>query len=157
MYSRICLIATFMAGNAVALSATPDMADNACSLVTSAQVSAATNTQVGEGTYLMPTFRKTCTWTVSHPLPQGVKIVTVSFETLDMFAGGMKAGRTPGVSSTPVSGLRDSAYYLVVADIAALHVQKRGLALKIAVYAKLPVAQVEAMEKTLAAEVLSKL
>jgi len=157
MYSRTCLIAIFMAANTIALSATPDMADNACSLLTSAQVSAATNTPVGEGTYLMPTFRKTCTWTASHPVAQGVKIVTVSFETAEMFSGGMAEGRNPGVSSTPVSGLGDSAYYLVAADMAALHIKKQGLTLKVAVYAKLPIAQVEAMEKTLAAEVVSKL
>ena len=153
----LCLIALFTAGASGAVSAGPEAGDEACSLLTPAQVSAATNTPVGDGTYLMPTFRKTCTWTVTHPGPQGVKIVTVSFESLDMLAGGMKAGRNPGVSTTPVSGMGDSAYYLVTGDMAALHIKKQGLALKVAVYAKLPVAQVEAMEKTLGAEVVSKL
>jgi hypothetical protein len=157
LLSRIGLIALFVAGTTVDVSAAPGVADEACSLLTAAQVGAATNTTVGDGTYLMPTFRKTCTWTVTHPGPQGVKIVTVSFETLDMFDGGMKAGRNVGVAATPVSGLGDSAYYLVAADMAALHIKKRGLAVKVAVYAKLPVPQVEAMEKALATEVVPKL
>ena len=157
MLSKTCLIALCIGGVTVAVSATPVPGDDACSLITTAQVSAATNTALGDGVYMMPTFRKTCTWTASHPAPQGVKIVTVSFESLEMFAGGMKAGRNPGVSSTVVGGLGDSAYYLEAGGIAALHVKKGGLALKFAVYAKLPLEQVEAMETMLAAQVVPKL
>jgi hypothetical protein len=155
--SRTYLIALCIGGVTVAVSAAPQAGDEACSLLTSAQVSAVTNTPMGEGVYMMPTFRKTCTWTASHPAPEGVKIVTVSFEGLDMFTGGMKAGRNPGVSATAVSGVGDSAYYLVAGGIAALHVKKGDLALKVAVYAKLPPEQVEAMEKKLAVEVVPRL
>ena len=154
---RTCLIALCIGGVTVAVSATPEPGDDACSLLTTAQVSAATNTAFGDGVYMMPTFRKTCTWTASHPAPTGVKIVTVSFESVQMFAGGMTAARNPGVSTTVVGGLGDSAYYLVTGGMAALHVKKGGLALKVAVYAKLPPEQVEAMEKTLAVAVVPKL
>ena len=36
---------------------------DACSLLTSAQVSSAVSAQVGAGAYVMPTFKATCTWT----------------------------------------------------------------------------------------------
>jgi hypothetical protein len=36
---------------------------DACTLVTAAQVSAAVHVAVGEGTHMMATFVKTCTWT----------------------------------------------------------------------------------------------
>jgi hypothetical protein len=154
---RTCLIALCIGGVTAAVSAAPPTGVDACSLLTTAQVSAATDTPVGDGVYMMPTFRKTCTWTASQPAPQGVKIVTVSFEGLDMFTGGMNASRNPGVSTTAVSGIGDSAYYLVSGGIAALHIRKGGLALKVAVYAKLPPEQVEAMERKLALQVVPRI
>jgi len=157
LLSRILLIALFTAGATVAVSATPGGADDACSLLTTDQVSAATRTPVGEGTYLMPTVRRTCTWAALHPVAQGVKIVTVSYEALDMFAAGLNSGGNAGGSGTPVSGLGDSAYYLMTNGLLGLHVRKGGIALKVAVYSKLPNEQVQAMEKALAVEVVPKL
>jgi hypothetical protein len=55
------------------------------------------------------------------------------------------------------SGIADSAYYLVSGGIAALHIRKGGLALKVAVYAKLPPEQVEAMERKLALQVVPRI
>jgi hypothetical protein len=157
LLSRRCLIALFTVGATAAVSAAPGVADDACSLITADQVSAATRTPVGDGAYLMPTVRKTCTWAAIHPVAQGVKIVTVSFESLDMFAAGMTAGRNAGVTATPVSGLGDSAYFLDTNGLLGLHVRKGGVALKVAVYSKLPAEQVQTMERALAAEVVSKL
>jgi len=148
LLSRICAIALFIASATVA--ATPGAADDACSLLTADQVSAATRTQVGEGAYLMPTVKRTCTWTASHPVAQGVKIVSVSYETMDMFASGVSSGRN-------VTGLGDRAYYLTTNGLVGLHISKGGVALKVAVYSKLPAEEVQAMEKQLATDVVSKL
>src|SRR5690348_14734424 len=112
MQSGIRLAASVITTCVVLASATPLAAaapsDDACALVTSAQVTAAVKTSVGAGTYVTPTYKKTCTWAVSQPAAQGVKVVTVSFEAPAMFAGGMKAGRNPGVSVVPVNGLGES-------------------------------------------------
>src|ERR1044071_1318817 len=90
MHSGIRLVASGITTFVVAASAAPPAAaattDDACSLVTSAQVSSAVKTSVGAGTYTTPTYKKTCTRTVSPPAAQGVKVVTVSFESPAMFA-----------------------------------------------------------------------
>ncbi len=51
-------------------------ADDACALLTAAQVSAAVGVAAGDGTYVMPTFKKTCTWTVPNSAG-GIRFVTV--------------------------------------------------------------------------------
>lgn len=130
--------------------------DDACSLVTTDQVSAAVKTAVSAGTYVMPTFKKTCTWTVTHPVNAGVKIVTLSFEKPEMFASGLKS-HTPGYSTSQVAGIGDGAYFLTVANFVSLHVTKGGVALKVAVYAQLPPDQIQAMEKALAGNAVRRL
>ena len=42
-------------------------ADDACVFLTTAQVSAAVGVAVSDGTYVTPTFKKTCTWTAHDP------------------------------------------------------------------------------------------
>jgi hypothetical protein len=146
-----------IAGAGFAATATAAAPEDACALLTAAQVGSAVGTPMNEGAYTTPTFKKTCTWTAAHAGANGVKIVTVWFEGVEMFAGGLKAARNPGVSASSIGGLGDSAYYLTVGNFVALHVKKGGAALKVAVYASLPTDRVQAMEKTLAQAVVAKL
>jgi hypothetical protein len=145
------------AGAGFAPTVTAAAPEDACALLTAAQVGSAVGTPMNEGAYTTPTFKKTCTWTAAHAGANGVKIVTVWFEGVEMFAGGLKAARNPGVSTSSIGGLGDSAYYLTVGNFVALHVKKGGAALKVAVYASLPADRVQAMEKTLAQAVVAKL
>jgi hypothetical protein len=59
------IAAIFIVGAATAPLATAAPADDACSLLTQAQVSAALGVSVGAGSYESPTFKKTCRWTVA--------------------------------------------------------------------------------------------
>ena len=51
----------------------------------------------------------------------------------------------------------DDAYYYVAGDQAALFVKKGAASFKVAVYARIPVAEKEAMELKLARDVVAKL
>jgi hypothetical protein len=135
---------------AVALpAAIAQSASDACSLLTQAQVSAAVGAQVGAGTYVMPTFKTTCTWTATG------KIVTLMTTTPATF----EAGKTsPAYKVVPVIGVGDEAYYVVTGGtMVGLVTRKGSVAYKTSVYIQLPVDTLESMEKTLALEVASKL
>src|SRR5260370_37138309 len=73
MPCKICLgaviAAIFIVGAATAPSATAAPTDDACSLLTQAQVSAALGASVGPGSYQGPPYKKTCTWTVPRRRP----------------------------------------------------------------------------------------
>jgi hypothetical protein len=58
---------------------------------------------------------------------------------------------------TSVSGLGDDAYYLAAGNYAALFVKKGNVEFKVAVYGGAPLEQKEAVAKTLAEQVVSKL
>ncbi|SPE18969.1 exported hypothetical protein [Candidatus Sulfotelmatomonas gaucii] len=124
-------------------------ASDACSLLTQAQVSAAVGAQVGAGTYVMPTFKTTCTWTATG------KIVTLMTTTPATF----EAGKTsPAYKVVPAGGIGDDAYYVVTGGTMVSLITKKGsVAFKTSVYIQLPVDTLENMEKTLALEVASKL
>jgi hypothetical protein len=147
--------AVFVVGAAMAFSAGASPPDDACSLLTPAQVSAALGVEVGPGTYVTPTFRKTCTWSSTA---SGGGTVTLNLQSLEMYEGGKKlAAMGTSVSTTSVSGLGDDAYYLVSSKLVGLIVKKGTVAFKVAVYARVPVERQEAVEKTLALQVVSKL
>lgn len=76
---------------------------------------------VGDGTYVTPTFKKTCTWTVSGSA-SGIRFVTLNLQSADQFAGG-KGGVNP-VAMTPVGGMGDDAYYLGSGSTEGLFVKK---------------------------------
>ena len=128
--------------------------DDACSLITQAQVSAALGASVAAGAYAAPTFTKTCTWNATT---NGAGYVTLKLEGLDEYQGGKQIGQMKSVSVTSISGIGDDAYYLAVGGNVGLIVKKGNVAFKVAVYAHLPLEQKQAMEKTLAQHVVSKL
>ncbi len=130
----------------MAQSAAAGPLEDACSLLTVAQVSGAVSASVGDGSYVTPTFKKTCTWTAPGT------IVTLMLENLDAY----QAGKHTNLA-TSVSGVGDDAYYLGAGSTVGLIVKKGNIAFKVAVYAKIPLERKQAMEKALAQQVISKL
>ena len=130
----------------VARSAIAGPPEDACSLLTVAQVSAAVSVSVGNGSYPTPTFKKTCTWTAPGT------IVTLMLENLDMY----RAGKGTNLA-TSVNGIGDDAYYLGAGTAVGLIVKKGNIAFKVAVYAKISLEKRQAMESALAQQVVSKL
>ncbi len=143
---RVSAVMLFvLAVAATALAAT----DVACSVVTPAQVSAAVGTTVSAGEYVTPTFKKTCTW---HA--KGI-IVTLNLQDAAAFDKG-KGMAAYGGKLTEVGGLGDGAYYMAMGPQVALMVKKGNTAFKVAVYSKLPLEKLEAMEKALAQQAVGK-
>jgi hypothetical protein len=139
----ICVSATFGSRTAAAQAAP-------CSLLTSAQVTAAVGVSVGEA---QPIANTGCQWSAPHML------VTVSLW------GGSKWDKmktpVPGMNRTPVSGLGDDAFYTTMGpasgkQFATLSIKKGGTAYLIKVYGP-SVSEQMSMEKTLAGNVLAKL
>ncbi len=135
---------------ATAFPASAQSATDACSLLTQAQVSAAVGAQVGAGTYVTPSFKATCTWTVTG------KIITLMTEDTNTFQTGKKP-ISPAMQIVPASGIGDDAYYVVTGTFVSLFTQKGNTAFKTSVYSKLPIATLESMESILAKQVAAEL
>jgi hypothetical protein len=90
-----------------------------------------------------------------------VNFVTLVLQDPKFFEGGKNMPAPADVPTramvTPVSGVGDDAYFVAVRDQVGLVVKKGSSAFKVAVYAKLPVEQKEAMEKALATQIASQL
>lgn len=132
---------------------------DACTLLTPAQVGAAVGGAVGDGKHVTPTFVKTCTWSPSGK--SKVVSVTLNLQTAAFYDGGKRQAMmaaTVGGKGTEIkpAGVGNDAYYFVIGDQAALFVKKGAVSFKVAVYAKLPVDEKEAMEMKLAREVVAK-
>lgn len=133
---------------------------DACTLLTPAQVAKAVGEAVSDGTHVTPTFVKTCTWT--PPGKSKLGSVTLNLQTAEFYDGGKRqatmalAAVSKGTEIKSAS-VGDDAYYFVTGDIAALFVKKGAISFKVAVYAKLPVEEKEAMELQLAKAVVAKL
>jgi hypothetical protein len=158
MASKISLgaviAAIFIAGAATApANAAPP--DDACSLLTQAQVSVAVSVSVGAGAY-QGTYKKTCTWNAVSPATKSAKYVTLLLEGLDAYQAG-KLASVKTIVVTPISGIGDDAYYLAVGPNVGLIVKKGNVAFKVAVYGDIPIENKQAMEKTLAQQVVSNL
>jgi hypothetical protein len=143
----------------VALSSAAIAETDSCTLLTSAQVGAAVGVPVGDGQHVTTTSLKTCTWT-----PAGgsdVKAVTLFLQTAAAYDGGKQlanqmAAAAKGGAVTPAS-VGDDGYFFVAGDQVGLLVKKGTNSFKVTVYAKLPVDKKEAMELTLAKEVLARI
>lgn len=124
--------------------------DDACALLTSAQIGEAAGSTPGQGQYVTPTFKKTCTWT----LPNGAGVVTL----LIMAPGAFETGKTFGAGGaviTPLSGVGDDAYYLALGPAIGLGVKKGTTTFKVTIYsAGLSMDKKQAVEKALALQVL---
>jgi hypothetical protein len=131
--------------------------EDACALLTDAQVSAALSAPVGAGSYQIPTFKKTCTWNSSGEGAKSAKSVVLMIEGLDAYQAGKATRPSKTTSVTPVSGIGDDAYYLSMGSNVGLIVKKRNVAFKVGVYCALPVEKKQAMEKALAQQIVAKL
>lgn len=143
-----------ISGAAMVPAATAAPTGDACSLLTPAQVGAALGVSVGAGSYVTPTFKKTCTWNATT---SGGEYVTLMLQTVAGFEGGKQLGQTASISLTSISSVGDDAYYLAVGDQVGLIVKKGNAAFKVAVYAHIPVESKKATEKTLAQQVVAGL
>lgn len=130
---------------------------DACSLVTAAQVSAAVGFQVGDGKHVTPTFVKTCSW--SGTAGAGVQTVTLNLQTGAFFDGAKKTAAAMVAAGAAVksAGVGDDSYFYVLRTQVDLWVKKGGNACKITVYKQIPVEQKQALELSLAKQVLAKL
>ena len=148
MHAKQLVVAVFLLfATAAALAAT----DDACSLATSAQISAATGATVGAGEYVTPTFKKTCTWHAKNI------IVTLNLQDAAAFDKGKQLANY-GAKMTEVAGLGDGAYFMTMGtQQVALMVKKGGTAFKVAVYSKQPLEKLEGMEKAVAQQVVGRL
>jgi len=161
MPSRISLgtviAAALIGGAALAPFAKGAIPDDACAQLTPAQVSGAVHVTVGAGTYVTPSFKRTCTWNATNPVPNSTKFVTLLLQGIDAFQAGKAMGQMKSIVVTSVSGVGDDAYHLAVGPQVGLIVKKGSTAFKVAVYADIPLEEKEAMEKTLALQVAAKL
>ena len=140
-------------------------ADDACSLLTPAQVTAAVGITVGAGAYVTPTFKRTCTWSPEAAATATVKAVTLLVEPSNGYDQGKQlmqaaAARTTGPKAAQVSSasVGDDAYYLTMGDgVTSLMVKKGSVALKVSIYGALPTEKKKDAEKSLAQQAISKL
>jgi hypothetical protein len=149
--------AILLFGAAAAPAVNAATADDACSLLTQAQVGAVLGVAVGAGSYQSPTFKRTCTWNAASNAPKGTQYVTLIVEGPDAYLAGKKTGPMKANTIKSVSGIGNDAYYQTVSSNVGLNVKKGNAAFKVAVYGDLPIEKKQAMEKTLAQQVLSKL
>ncbi len=151
------VVAIFIITTAASRSANAAPHDDACALLTDAQVSAALSVPVGAGSYQMPKFKKTCTWNSTGDAAKGAKSVVLMLEGLDAYQAGKATRKTKTTFVTPISGIGDDAYYLAVGSNVGLIVKKRNVAFKVAVFCSLPIEKKQVMEKALAQQIVSKL
>lgn len=129
---------------------------DACSLLTSAQVSAALGVSVGTGQRLVPTSPLICGWEQTGASSADSKKVMASIIRIDQFAH----EKTPlqGITETQAAGIGDEAHYMTTPGFGTgLSVKKGNYAFKIRVNGGLSLDQIEAIEKKLARDVLGKL
>jgi hypothetical protein len=134
---------------------------DACALLTPAQVSAVLGVTVGEGRRVAPANSLICEWRQASDPNTGKRVVLSIYGQLgtrtpaDRFA----AAKTPvkGVEKTPVTGVGDDALFSTTSGLGTGLVFKKGdSAFDLHVFG-FPVEEIKAKEKTLAAEILSKL
>jgi hypothetical protein len=110
----------------------------------------AVGAKMSAGTTPTPEFKKTCTWTA-----KGV-IVTLMLQDEKMYQAGKNALVASAVK--PTSGVGEDAYYVVVGENVGFEVKKGSTAFKVTVYnSSMPREKRQAIERTLAQQVLSKL
>lgn len=173
MRSKTSLATLSVAVFTLAFAATPACASppaDACALLTPAQLSSIVGVTMGAGQHTTPTFVKTCTWTRSGGAPNGIRIVTVSYQnagafggakqmTMQMQAAASEKGAAGKAVFLPARGIGDDAFYanMGMATYMGLLVKKGDVSFKVAIYGAVTPDKVEAMEKSIALQVLSKL
>jgi hypothetical protein len=155
MRSRIGACAIAALGAAAVSSPCFAATNDACSLLTAADVGAALGTPAGAGEPVTPTDHKVCTWKAAD----GKSWVTLMLQPASAYDGGIRlAGYSNGkLAPQMVSGLGEGAYFLPVGDQVGLMVKKGAVAFKVAVYQHGPVEPKETAERALGAKVAGRL
>lgn len=148
-YSRYFIIACICASAGLG-SRTAAAQAAPCSLLTSAQVSAAVGVTVGAA---QPISNTGCSWSAPHMI--------VSVSLWDGSHWDRMKTNVPGMNRSPVSGLGDDAFYTTMGpasgkQFVTLSVKKGGTAYLIKVYGP-DVADQMSMEKRLAGNVMAQL
>jgi hypothetical protein len=140
---------------------------DACSLLTKAQLSAAIGAPMGEGQHSVPTSTKLCVWAPPGGPKNDVGDVLLTVESADGWAMGkmmmeqaakQQDKNSGGLGTTPASGVGDEAFYSIVGkSYAKLNVKKGNVAFHLTVDGAFSREKKEAIEKTLALHVVSKL
>jgi hypothetical protein len=158
------LFVNLIAGAAIviisaAISPSANAATNdACSLLSPAQVSAAAGVSVGAGTYATAIFKKTCTWGTSGNDAKTAETITLLLQSPEAFENGKRFGGAKSAAVTAVSGVGDEAYYLVIGTTVSMAVKKGNVAFKVTVYASgISAEKKQAIERTLARQVVGRL
>jgi hypothetical protein len=139
---------------AAALSSPASAANDACTLLTPAEIGAALGTAAGAGEPITLTDHKVCTWKATD----GHSWVTLMLQTPGAFDSGKNLTNvSKNVVLTPVGGLGDDAHYLAVSDQVGLVVKKGGLAFKVAVYQHGPFGPKQTAERSLAGKIVPRL
>ena len=132
---------------------------DACTLVTPAEIGAAIHVAVGDGTHVMPTFLKTCTWTPT--VSSSIRAVTVNLQTAAFYDGAKQvairaAAALPAAKLKPAS-IGDDGYYDIAGEMVTLLFKKGSTSVKVAVYAKMSVGELETIELSIAKQLAAKL
>jgi predicted small secreted protein len=127
---------------------------DACSFLTPAEISAAVGTTVGTGTPLAPGMTTICDWSGPGDAVTATNVELAIIKTQD-FAN--EEHPLQGITETQASGIGDAAHYMNTPGFAiGLSVEKGGQAFKVRVRIdNASDAQVQAIEKTLALDVLA--
>jgi hypothetical protein len=129
--------------------------NDACSLLTAAEVGAALGGAAGAGEPILPTDHKVCTWKAAD----GKSWVTLMLQPASAYDSGMRLASYSGgkLAPQPVAGVGEGAYFLPVGDQVGMMVKKGAVAFKVAVYQHGPVGPKETAEKQLAGKVVGRL
>jgi hypothetical protein len=163
------IVATFIVGAATpSASAAPP--DDACSLLTQAQVGTVLGAPVVPGTHLNSTDSKSCMWSQANAPAMGRKSVAISLSTAEVYKNSkalmertqaaMKEEKDEDAGQltiTPVTGIGDEAYYGSMGSHPKFNVKKGNLSFSVEIFGDFPPDKSKAMEKTLAVQILSKL
>jgi len=129
---------------------------DACSLLTSAQVSTVLGISVGPGKPLSPTNTKLCSWGAPGLVGKAKKGVMITLQDPRAFVyAKMPAGN--GITKVPASGIGDDAVYGTTPGYPTVLTVKKGNVVFVVHVSGFPDDQIKAKEKTLAKEILAKL
>jgi hypothetical protein len=164
MKLRLFAITMFLLIAVMAPTASAAPSDDACLLITQAQLSEVLGVSIAVGQHTTPTYVKTCTWLPSSGGTPTLKFVTLNLEPSDKFEAAKKmmpqmAQMQPkNASFTSINGIGDDAYYASFGPtIMNLMVKKGSISFKLALYGATPAGEAMSMEKTLALQIVSKL
>src|SRR5260370_13536878 len=142
-------LSILVCGAACATTANAAPPGDACALLTPAQVGAALGVPVAAGTYVTPTFKKTCTWNATTT---GSGYVTLMLQDVGAFESGKQLSSMAAATKmvvTPIGGVGDDAYYLALDDPSGLILKKGNPPFKVPMYPPIPIQNNHTTEKTL--------